>query len=465
MTQNCRRFLSGCLCLTFAVLTAASAVAQSPPELTDKQKAVVAFDVRMDRLMAGANDAGIDTSQVGDAPLDMPMEGIKASDIKRVFGVVSLPDNIEQVMMMDQQDDLPMEFLVRIEFNDAAACQTAEDNLKAIEGTGTVEFAGKTYYSPPEGQGPQNLVGHRVNETTFQFATRNYGFQESLNMRTDGLIQAWKQVPDDAIRLAIDLETRGELIQQAVEMGKQGMPPMAAPFMDLIDNAKSMVISMDMGHDNLLNLVATGVDEDQAEELRSGLDSLLGMAKMAGTAGLAQAGDQMPEVTDVAKQLLDSLKATREGNIVRVAIPKPEGLGEAIMAAQNMAQGQATVMEKMNRFKQIALSIHNFHDAYRSFPFDVSAMDNLNDELSWRVRVLPFLEQMDMYDQMDMAKGPNEEPNAQFAEKMPEYFGVGGAMSDMSWIKTDKPVKRFAEIPDGTSNTIMVIENPGGAPG
>ena len=47
-------------------------------------------------------------------------------------------------------------------------------------------------------------------------------------------------------------------------------------------------------------------------------------------------------------------------------------------------------------------------------------------------------------------------------EEMPEIFGPDGKVSGVSWIKSE--VGGFGDLTDGSSNTIMLIENPKGGP-
>jgi hypothetical protein len=48
---------------------------------------------------------------------------------------------------------------------------------------------------------------------------------------------------------------------------------------------------------------------------------------------------------------------------------------------------------------------------------------------------------------------------------MPAVFGKGStSLSDIAFIETEKPVKRLAEITDGTSSTFMLLQYKAGQP-
>ena len=69
----------------------------------------------------------------------------------------------------------------------------------------------------------------------------------------------------------------------------------------------------------------------------------------------------------------------------------------AVQAAREAARRVAS----MNNMKQIGLGMHNYHDNYMSFPLAGSNDPKQGVGLSWRVRVLPFVESSVLYDQFD----------------------------------------------------------------
>ena len=76
----------------------------------------------------------------------------------------------------------------------------------------------------------------------------------------------------------------------------------------------------------------------------------------------------------------------------------------------------------MNNLKQIALALENYQAAYAVFPPAFIADENGKPMHSWRVLILPFLEQQALYDQYDFGEpwdGPN---NIKLLGKMPPFF-------------------------------------------
>lgn len=455
--------------LPMAVLTMLLAVpnpveAQDAPTLTEKQKSVILFDLRVAKTLAEAESIGMDVKSLDDTPMQGGMfDGIKVNQVKRIFGSASLPENMGSAMALAQggTGDLPFEFFLRIEFTDAGAVEQLEK--QCAEMSETVEIGGKTYYRP-DGAGPQNLVAHRFDETSFELGTTAYCQQPTRRFFTDGLLAAYKTAPNEPYRIVIDLASREDFIAEAVQMGKQMADPTTGAFLDLVDNANSIVLTSSLTSKNLMTLQFAGKDSENAEELASGLDSLLGLAKVGATMAFGQMQNQMPKEAAgslaAIKKVVDSLETKTDGTTILIEVPKPEGFEEALVQMQKTVQTESAKVRRMNNYRQLALGAINFESAYQKFPFLYS--NNMHEDISWRVKILPFVEQNAMYDQMDLTKSPTDSQNAAFAEKMPTLFGNDGKMATACWIKST--VERFADITDGSSNTIMLLETPEGRP-
>jgi prepilin-type N-terminal cleavage/methylation domain-containing protein len=57
-----------------------------------------------------------------------------------------------------------------------------------------------------------------------------------------------------------------------------------------------------------------------------------------------------------------------------------------------------------NNLKQLGIALHNFHDVNNSFP--PGAVDDDTNSLGWGVAILPYMEQMPLYQQIDAVFGP-----------------------------------------------------------
>jgi prepilin-type processing-associated H-X9-DG protein len=132
--------------------------------------------------------------------------------------------------------------------------------------------------------------------------------------------------------------------------------------------------------------------------------------------------------------------------------------------------------QSQNNLKQIALAMHNYHDTFGSFPAAAICDKNGKPMLSWRVAILPFIEQDNLYKQFHLDEPWDSDHNKKLLAHMPKtyelpgvnkpgetdtYYRVfynNGALFDLR-----KGVK-ITQITDGTSNTIMCAEAAEGVP-
>jgi hypothetical protein len=123
-----------------------------------------------------------------------------------------------------------------------------------------------------------------------------------------------------------------------------------------------------------------------------------------------------------------------------------------------------------NRLKQLALAIHNNHTEYRQMPSQCLSAANGKPGLSWRVQLLPFVEQIGIYTRFDLHQawdGPANRPladvqfdlyrcPAETNQRHTETSYVAIAGDDTCW-PAGGPI-RFNDIADGTSNALLFGE-------
>ncbi len=164
-----------------------------------------------------------------------------------------------------------------------------------------------------------------------------------------------------------------------------------------------------------------------------------------------------------------------EGDRLVLTLSEEDGSIDALLAALTPpfeeARARARRTLSVNHLKQLALAMHNYHDAYKSFPAVGNADASGKLLLSWRVHVLPFVEQMPLYKQFHLNEPWDSEHNRKLIEKMPEVFRCPASkLKQKQGLATYRVVSGegtvfpgregipIKEIKDGTSNTIMFVE-------
>lgn len=173
-----------------------------------------------------------------------------------------------------------------------------------------------------------------------------------------------------------------------------------------------------------------------------------------------------------------------------------------LLPAVQAAREAARRIQCANNMKQIGLALLNYHDTYGRFPRAANWGPNSEDKgLGWPVFVLPYMEQVPFYNQVDLGKTVYQTPNRELGKddifgfhcpsdgegareydfndpsaewNVANYTGVAGAgLTAESVVVLEKAhcgdyytdgilypysKTRIADITDGTSNTFLVGE-------
>jgi len=139
-----------------------------------------------------------------------------------------------------------------------------------------------------------------------------------------------------------------------------------------------------------------------------------------------------------------------------------------LLPAVQAAREAARRMESSNNMKQIMLALLNYESAFKKFPGRVVKSEDDKPLLSWRVMILPFLEEAELYKEFRLDEPWDSAHNIRLLERMPAIYanprvaaapGHTGYLApfgeDAGWPEDSF---RISQITDGLSNTIAVVE-------
>jgi len=118
-----------------------------------------------------------------------------------------------------------------------------------------------------------------------------------------------------------------------------------------------------------------------------------------------------------------------------------------------------------NNMKQLVLGMHSYHDARKLLP-----KQNNKPGLSWRVEILPYIDQLPLYQEFNLKEPWHSEHNMKLLSKMPDVYkplGVPAPPNTTFYqVFTGKDTlfdnngsdSSLGRIADGTSNTTCIIE-------
>lgn len=139
----------------------------------------------------------------------------------------------------------------------------------------------------------------------------------------------------------------------------------------------------------------------------------------------------------------------------------------AVRSAREAARRNSCVCH----FKQIGLALHNYHDVYGEFPPACTVDADGKPLHSWRTLILPYMEETQLYESIDLSKPWDDPvnqkaaqtpmsayrcPSANYAENETTYFAI---VTPNSCLRPGQSLS-FSEIPDGSSRTIIITEVP-----
>lgn len=270
--------------------------------------------------------------------------------------------------------------------------------------------------------------------------------------------------------------------------------------------AQSVTLSMDLDGDGHVYAQVTYPDGKSADAAEKALGAAVEMAKglIADTRKeltakvLGDGKDAKIEDLPVAAASLLGLGALQHAEDILKAKPVKRA-GDSLTATINLPPhfkslfGTAAVgasmlspavgrlkeinarIESANNLKQIALALHNYYSANNALPAAAVVDKKGKPLLSWRVMILPYVEQEALYKEFKLDEPWDSDHNKKLVERMPKVFALpnklskpghthyrvpvgGGAMWD--WVQGTT----FDQVTDGLSNTWMVAEAEEGVP-
>ncbi|MBN9122452.1 MAG: DUF1559 domain-containing protein, partial [Planctomycetes bacterium] len=252
-------------------------------------------------------------------------------------------------------------------------------------------------------------------------------------------------------------------------------------FSALAATQKVVVTANLRGKELSLGVRASYADAATATKAKEQAQATLDMA--AGLVGMAANGKEMAELTSLKPAVQEVQRAVKAAKIevsgsdltLAASYKADFDIGQVITDAVKKIRASAARMTAQNNLKQIGLGLHNYESANGRVPvYGVGANGALllrpTDKplLSWRVAILPYIEQGELYKQFKLDEpwdGPN---NKKLIEQMPKIFAPTEKAGKAGYTHLQMVVgpgamqpwgaQAIVGITDGTSNTIAVAE-------
>ena len=216
-----------------------------------------------------------------------------------------------------------------------------------------------------------------------------------------------------------------------------------------------------------------GLDSPEAMDVLKSPAATMGFAYLTGW--LVEQDEFLEKLQFQAKGNAVALSAKLSPVHVQSGLAVSAVLGGMMVPAIQKVRDAADRMTSQNNLKQIGLALHSYHDVMGTLPPAVVRDKNGKALYSWRVLILPYLEQDVIYKNWKKDEpwdSPHNKPLSDVVLKVytlpgnPDgisnrtpyrvFIGKGTGFEELK----GQPSKgiRFADITDGTTNTIAVVE-------
>jgi hypothetical protein len=140
-----------------------------------------------------------------------------------------------------------------------------------------------------------------------------------------------------------------------------------------------------------------------------------------------------------------------------------------LLSLQKVRDEEGLVHSSRN-LKAISLALRNYHEAYGQFPPATTRNQRGEPLLSWRVLLLPFLDNDNLYRQFKFDEPWDSKHNKPFSDTGPPRFYYSAWAQDDPFYTThyqalvgpgtafERDGLTLHDFPDGLENTILVVE-------
>ncbi len=330
------------------------------------------------------------------------------------------------------------------------------------------------------------MVFHPLDKTRFLFGTLPYVRMMASGNNQPGAVSSIvsKIKSQQAVLLALSFKALRPMLEGLAEGAKSQIPqPLAEDLSVLASNVDYIALRNNFATAAKTQILVAGQDAAAAEKLEASMRRLLTVGSRMG-ADSAKQQFQSDSLTDKAMQAYldrlakelsamltpkrtnDRLLIELESNTSVASIGVLTGL---LLPAVQAAREAARRMQSSNNLKQIALALHNYESIHKRFPLPASRSPDGQPLLSWRVELLPYIEQGELYKQFRLDEPWDSEHNIKLLGKMPATYRHPSSVApenrtvytavvgDQVGLHPEKQMG-FADITDGTANTIFAVE-------
>ena len=334
---------------------------------------------------------------------------------------------------------------------------------------------GTAYYSPDDRNlifGPEDVMRYVIDQTKDGTTAPSWS-------------KEFQTVAGSQFCLVQDMNVFGSMMARQRSQGGPDPFSSLAMFAPLWEKTKVATAGVQFGADSRATVTAWCNNKDGAVEVQRTVQSLIPLAQNMMAANKQhlqrmpkEVQGQMSAMFKFMDKLLSDIEvevvSTDSGANVELTVETdaatiPLMVGLTLPAIQS-ARAAARRAQSVNNMKQLGLAMHNYHSVHKKFPAAVMTAEDGKTKYSWRVALLPYLEQKALYDAYNFTERWDSEANLKVLKQMPETFkhpsenagtttssyyalvGEGTGLGD------GETAVKIRDMRDGTSNTVLLFD-------
>jgi prepilin-type processing-associated H-X9-DG protein len=318
------------------------------------------------------------------------------------------------------------------------------------------------------------------NETTLLIATRtNLQWLLAAGSEENSLRKLAATADDSSVwQLLVAVAPIRPSIAPRLAEASQQLPPQFASLTKLPELTDTFTATLREAPHGAMQFDAAAVtaNDAAANELAADVKQLLAAGHDLLLTQMGNAPSQVAaQFGPMSDKVVAALQPTQAGNQVKFHAdiqsgPAAIGIMVAlILPAVQAAREAADRNSDANNLKQLAFALLNFEDQHRRFPAQAIYDKQGKPLLSWRVAILPYLEEEELYKQFHLDEPWDSEHNKPLIEKMPDAFKhpkfneagktVYQAVFGKGCAFEGTEGTQLASFTDGTSQTALVVES------
>ena len=264
------------------------------------------------------------------------------------------------------------------------------------------------------------------------------------------------------------------------------LPPQLANVRDVPNLVNYVAFKANLSDPADVMLTVRANDEAAAQQLEGIIDGLMALAEQSAAAEIAKQEASSDPVEQaqakyakrMSSRIKQALRPVRKGANLTLSghgsgtmqIATIGILVGLLLPAVNAAREAGRRAQSMNNLHQIGLAMQNYNSTLGSFPARANFDAQGKPLLSWRVHILPYIEQDALYKQFHLNESWDSPHNRPLIAAMPKVFqnpsspaakpGMASylAVCGKGLMFEGTTGRKASDIRDGTVDTIAVVE-------